>query len=232
MHNVRSAWRDFDFAAACYEHGNLLLDIETAVGQSLIPSPRGKRVIDVGCGTGRWSRWALQEGAAWLIHLDRSASMLQQARQRHVSPEQAWLLHADLNELPVSPASCDGVLASLCLSYTDSLENAISEIGQCLKPGGFLYLSDVHPNSVRLGWKRTYALPDGGCLEPPYCVHSLDAYRKSLARCELKISKWSECFIDEQIRPHFEHAGQMNRYRRWLGAPLLLFVVAEKGPGR
>ena len=232
IRNVRNAWRDFDLAAACYEQGNLLLDIESAMGQSLIPSLRGKRVIDVGCGTGRWSRWALQEGAACLMQLDRSALMLRQAQQGVVSQGQAWSIQADLNELPVSPASCDCVLASLCLSYTDSLEKAISGMNQCLRPGGVLYLSDMHPDSVRLGWKRTYALPDGDCLEPPYCVHSLEAYRKSLARCELAISKWSECYIDERIRPHFEHAGHMDRYQRWSGAPLLLLVVAEKGAER
>jgi malonyl-CoA O-methyltransferase len=225
---VRDAWHDFDLLAPCYERDNLMLAIEAAMGRTLLPTMVGRRVLDAGCGTGRWGQWALQEGAACLLLTDRSASMLHRARHETGNTERAFCVQADFDALPLVSGSCDCVLASLCLSYAENLEAAISQLALCLRPGGLLYFSDVHPESEPLGWRRTYALPGGGLVEPPYRIHKLEEYRLSLTHCGLDVRRWHECSINEPIRDHFERAGHLAQYRRWYGAPLLVFAVAEK----
>ncbi|MES9995925.1 methyltransferase domain-containing protein [Desulfovibrio aminophilus] len=63
-------WSDF------YDtEGNPLLDLDEVIVRELLPDPRGLRVLDLGCGTGRHLGRFLDAGAR-VVGLDFSAGML------------------------------------------------------------------------------------------------------------------------------------------------------------
>lgn len=48
--------------------------------KALLPSMHGLNVVDLGCGYGWFSRWAIENGAGSVLALDVSEKMLERAR--------------------------------------------------------------------------------------------------------------------------------------------------------
>jgi SAM-dependent methyltransferase len=94
----------------------------------------GRRVLDIGAGTGVAGRAALGAGAAQVVSADISAGMLRQCGAR---------LHpvaADAAALPFGPASFDDVLAAFCLGHLPSLDRGLREarrVGAALAASAF-----------------------------------------------------------------------------------------------
>lgn len=137
----------FSRAAASYDNhaafqrevGHQLLD--------LMPDKFcGKRVLDLGCGTGYFSRHLLEAGAD-LVCADLSAEMLRQAQQRCGS-ENAEFTLCDAESMPFADASFDYVFSSLALQWCDDLAVPLKEIRRILKPGGTACFSTLLEGSL------------------------------------------------------------------------------------
>ncbi len=111
---------------------------------SLVPDVAGKRVLDAGCGGGRYTEWLVDEGAD-VVGVDASAEMLAHARER--VGDRATLHQGDIgSELGfASDDEFDGVVSGLTLSYVEDWRAACSEFARVLTPGGFLVFSTSHP---------------------------------------------------------------------------------------
>jgi malonyl-CoA O-methyltransferase len=97
----------------------------------------GKRVLDVGCGKGRFARVFLeQEPAAEIWGLDISEEML-----RFV-PEGIRTRAGSMTELPFDDLSFDAAYATESLEHAVEIDRAISEICRVVKPGGRIVIID------------------------------------------------------------------------------------------
>lgn len=107
-----------------------------AIGR-VVGSPRGLRVLDFGCGTGRLGRWLQAEGAR-VVGLDSSPGMLVRARGA-MGPVVALY---DGRHLPLRAASTDLVLSVGVLQYFAGgrLDEALASLASLLHPGGRLVL--------------------------------------------------------------------------------------------
>ena len=98
---------------------------------------RGKRVLDVGCGKGRFARVFLeQEPEAELWGLDISPEML-----RFV-PQGIRTRAGSMTELPFEDAFFDGAYATESLEHAVEIERAVAEICRVVKPGGRIVVID------------------------------------------------------------------------------------------
>lgn len=98
---------------------------------------RGKRVLDVGCGKGRFARVFLeQEPHAELWGLDISPEMLRFA------PEGMQTRAGSMTELPFEDAFFDGAYATESLEHAVEIERAVAEICRVVKPGGRIVVID------------------------------------------------------------------------------------------
>jgi malonyl-CoA O-methyltransferase len=97
----------------------------------------GKRVLDVGCGKGRFARiFHEQEPSAEIWGLDISDEML-----RFV-PEGIRTRQGSMTELPFEDSFFDGAYATESLEHAVEIEKAVAEICRVVKPGGRIVIID------------------------------------------------------------------------------------------
>lgn len=97
----------------------------------------GKRILDVGCGKGRFARvFHEQEPGAELWGLDISEAMLKYV------PEGVRTRAGSMTELPFEDAYFDHAYATESLEHAVEIEKAVSEICRVVKPGGRIAIID------------------------------------------------------------------------------------------
>ena len=151
-----------------------------AIGQFLPDRP--VTGLDVGCGTGRYSRLLgeLLPDGSLLAATDVSAAMLAQltAGTRGHAPGVVPLLAA-AEELPLRAASLDLVTAFNCVHHFD-LGRFLTAVARVLRPGGQLFIYTRTPQqNARTIWGRYFP----GFTEHEQRLHSqaalLDAVRRT-----------------------------------------------------
>ncbi|WP_410767463.1 class I SAM-dependent methyltransferase [Haloferax sp. DFSO60] len=119
-------------------------DLEFPAMTELIPDIAGKRILDAGCGHGRYAEWLVEQGAD-VVAVDQNAKMLEQARRR--IGDRAEIHRGDITQpLEFADGSdFDGVVCGLALHYIEDWREAFTEFARVLRPGGFLVFSAQHP---------------------------------------------------------------------------------------
>ncbi len=110
--------------------------------RAVLPRIQGKRVLEVGCGTGTLLTTLLERKyKAWGV--DASPAMLRQA-QRKVGRAgfQSRLVRARVQSLPFPDNSFETVISTFPTGYILSLES-LKEIQRVLYPGGRLVIIDT-----------------------------------------------------------------------------------------
>jgi ubiquinone/menaquinone biosynthesis C-methylase UbiE len=117
----------------------------------------GRRILDVGCGSGPLFA-ALRDRGAIVTGIDTSTGMLEQARRR--LGDGAALQVADLQgRLPFADGAFDHVVASLVLHYLEDWGPALADLRRVLTTGGRLIVAVDHPFAIhaiqRLAGQKT-----------------------------------------------------------------------------
>ena len=112
----------------------------------LLPDVRGKRVLDIGCGTGRLCRFAAAHGASRVLGIDPSERMLARARSESIEFEGCVeYRRAFVEEFVTSDGSFDLIVSSLALHYVNRVEAVFRKIPCWLSHGGVFVFSIEHP---------------------------------------------------------------------------------------
>lgn len=96
----------------------------------------GKRLLDLGCGNGWFSRKAYERGAS-VVSLDISLDMVKQAALRGCR----MAINGSALELPFLRNQFDVVVSSEMIEHTLDPIYAVTEMARVLKPGGILVLT-------------------------------------------------------------------------------------------
>jgi ubiquinone/menaquinone biosynthesis C-methylase UbiE len=132
--------RSFDEAARDEEHFPSTIDPRIQHVRVLLKffgNLTDKRVLDVGCGKGRFARVLQEQNPATEIWgLDISEEML-----RFV-PAGIHTVAGSMTELPFAASAFDFVYATESLEHAVEIERAVQEMCRVLKPGGKLLIVD------------------------------------------------------------------------------------------
>lgn len=96
---------------------------------------KGKRVLDVGCGMGRFADVATRWGAR-VVGIDLSAAA--EVAARNLADRDFVAFQADVFALPFAEESFDCIYSIGVLHHTPNCEQAVKSLPQYLKPGGIL----------------------------------------------------------------------------------------------
>jgi SAM-dependent methyltransferase len=181
----------------------------------------GARVLDVGCGEGRFCRKLTKRGAH-CTGIDPTARLLHAARERGtIAP-----VRAVAESLPFASSSFDLAVTYITLVDIEHYREAIAEMGRVLRPGGRLLAANIGfvsaASNEHGGWTRDV---DGNHLYVP-----IDNYADESSR----VYDWSGIRIRNYHRPlsgymsAYLHGGLILREfleptpdERWRGVPEL-----------
>lgn len=144
----------FDDQAAAYDRwlatplGRLVDDVEKHAIFSLTPAVQGRRILEVGCGTGNFSLTLVQQGAR-VVGLDCSLPMLARAMVKIPRPDSNLTLVQGLAaRLPFADEAFDGVMCILAMDFMSQRESALAEMTRVLRPDGFLSVAMLNRYSL------------------------------------------------------------------------------------
>ncbi|HVF56490.1 MAG TPA: class I SAM-dependent methyltransferase [Pyrinomonadaceae bacterium] len=111
--------------------------LERCLGGSL-EAVRGRRVLEVGCGAGRFTELMLGAGAK-LFACDLSQAVEANYDNCHDRGDY-FVCQADARRLPVAPNSFDVVVCLGVIQHTPDPEEVINALARQVKPGGMLVI--------------------------------------------------------------------------------------------
>jgi len=148
---------------------------------------KGKTVLEVGCGAGRFTEVMLAAGAR-VVACDLSIAV--EANYANCGAHANYFVcQADVRALPFAANSFDFVVCLGVIQHTPSPEETIAALARCIKPGGMLVIDHygpTYPTTFSRRWLRSLLL-----RLPPASAKSLAL---SLARVLLPLRKlgWSQ----------------------------------------
>lgn len=181
--------------------------------RSMVPDLAGRRVVDLGCGFGWFSRWAHEQDAASVIGVDVSTKMLDRARAETALPTIEYRC-VDLDELELEESSCDVVFSSLTLHYVQDLDRLLAMTASAIQQNGSLVFSVEHP---------IFSAPSNQSFETGEAGHPIWPLDNYLVEGE-RVTNW---FVDGVRKQHRTVATYVNAV---IEAGFTIARIEEWGP--
>jgi len=175
--------------APCYDDdGNPLTELEGPAVRAWFGPLRGRRALDLGCGTGRHTR-ALVEAGASVMAIDLTPEMMSRARDKLREHSIGWIRHSLPGPLPFREDTFALVVLGLVAEHVADLSALLGETARVLAPGGRCILSALHSDRTAAGQRARFIDPRTGVRQPITTHHRpLSAYREAAAGAGLILS--------------------------------------------
>lgn len=193
---------------------NAVTFLENQLVTALGPSVAGRRLLDVGCGTG------MRLGAAdaeLAVGLDLSRDMLARATGLRAA--------ADIRTLPIATATFDLVWCRLMIGYVRDLGAAYAELARVCRPRGMVVVTDFHPDAVAAGHRQTVRDPDGVRHEIAHHVHTPAAHITAATRAGLRLARHQHGAVGPDVEAFYAEAGRLDLFRQQLGLRIVLAMA-------
>ena len=111
----------------------------------LVGDVAGKKVLDLGCGSGIYAQILLERGAASVTCIDAAQEMIDIVKDKLGDSVNAYAQNLALGLPEEANAQYDFVICPLMVHYIEDLRPLFNDIQRVLKPGGQFVFSTHHP---------------------------------------------------------------------------------------
>ncbi len=106
----------------------------------------GKKVLDIGCGTGRTAEIFQKFFGAKVFASDFSAKMVKTLKKKRLKVS---MLIEDALELSEKSSKFNLVNSSWVINHIENYKKAVSEMARVAKPGGYVLITVVNPPEIK-----------------------------------------------------------------------------------
>lgn len=150
--------------------------------------------LEIGCGTGKNTVW-LAEKCRHVLAVDFSEEMLAEARKKALL--RVHFEQADINEeWSFTTSQFDLVIFSLVLEHIEDLDLIFLKANKLLKPGGIIYIGELHPFKQYLGSKARFDTEQGR-QEATCFIHNISDFLLAAAKQDIRLHDLREYFDDD-----------------------------------
>lgn len=173
-----------------------LMDLALLDRISSIGWDRARRVVDLGCGTGRTARWLASRGATSIDGVDVTPQMLQMAQQQRLH---ARLVEADVRSSGLPAHSYDVAVCSLVDEHLPHLAPLYFEARRLLSGAGSFVVVGYHPFFIMAtGMPTHFDSPDNEPVAIETYVHLPSEHMAAARSAGLVPVEMHEAVIDDQ----------------------------------
>lgn len=183
------------------------------------PEVAGRRVLDLACGSGRYTQQLEQRGATLAIAMDFCVPMLERVAATH-------RICADMMCLPFANDAFDVVISGLALGHARDVDVWMAQVARVLKAGGTLVYSDFHPAAALAGLTRSFKDHNNQTCTVPHQNFDVASQREAARRVGLEIEHLHEVRVGYELTEPFADSEPF--YQRCHGLPIVLVVRARK----
>lgn len=215
--------------------------LERPIFEELTGDLAGLRLLDLGCGDGRFGLTALEAGARFYLGVEGSQKMFELARDTlahaDIAEAKAQVIQARIEDWPYPSRAFDLVTARLVLHYIEDIDSLLRKIQQTIVEGGRFICSVEHPviTSCNRAWL------DGGHRQEWIVDDYFETGRRVTNWMGGEVIKYHRTVEDywsafhsaglevdaiRESRPSRDHIADEATYQRRKRIPLMLFFAA------
>jgi len=228
------SWRENQFSAnELVEKPNFL---------RMLPDVKNKRILDLGCGFGDYSRFLYDMGAKEVVGIDASEKMIQRAKENKGERNISYY-RMPIEEISFDKNSFDLVISNIVIHYIEDVNQLFKKINELITKEGTFVFSTEHPTSTasyNLGWQLdektgeqiywrldNYGIP--GPRETNWMEHVFIKYHRTIGNyCDALIDNgFAIKRINEAVPPQ-EDIEKNTELKKYLKRPLYLIIKAQK----
>jgi malonyl-CoA O-methyltransferase len=181
--------------------------LDEELSQAMLRGLPQTKLLDAGCGIGR--RIADLPDA---VGIDASPEMLAAGRARNV-------VTGDVRAMPFASNRFNMVWCRLVLGYVPDPLRAYQEFARVCMPGGYVFLTDFHPEAIAAGHRRTFTDQAGTAHEIENYVHKNHAQLAEAAGLSLVARR--DGVVGPSIRDFYARGIGLKAYKRDIGLKLV-----------
>lgn len=169
--NTREAYNQW--ATQYDSNQNKTRDMEARSLRETLAGRTFENGLEIGCGTGKNTEWLLQQ-CTQLTSVDFSEEMLGRALEKITAPNVRFV-QADITQTwEFADDTYDLLTFSLVLEHIEKLGPIFENVARVLRPGGYVYVGELHPGKQYTGSKARFDTEEGRQVVACYTHHLTD----------------------------------------------------------
>ncbi|MER2998949.1 class I SAM-dependent DNA methyltransferase [Pontibacter populi] len=190
MSTIQSAYNSW---ANQYDtNQNKTRDLEGEALRTILSTIDFKRVLEIGCGTGKNTVW-LADKADHITAVDFSEEMLAKAKEK-VASDKVNFVQADITkDWTFLEGKYDLVTFSLVLEHIKRLNHIFKQAANALVTGGYVYIGELHPFKQYTGSKARFDTEEGRQVLECY-THNISDFTQAAKQHGFRVANINEFF--------------------------------------